>query len=148
MTCSAPALLAKVMCLCPCVICFNGKGIWLHIEHSLCPQANHSDNDRDGTGLVPVPHAAKGSVMVKEEEMDDLAPGTLVDPVRGMQPPKAKLELEPTAFHAMMTLRAWAWIAMAMAFRGGTSWPSTGKAPKGSGKSNLICPKKEILLIT
>jgi hypothetical protein len=101
MTHSAPALLAKVMCLCPCVICFNGKGIWLHIERSLCPQANHSDKDHDGTGLMPVPHATEGSVMVKEEEMDDLAPGVLVDPVQGMWPPKAKLELEPTAFHTM-----------------------------------------------
>jgi hypothetical protein len=50
---------------------------------------------------MPVPHAAEGSMMVKEEEMVDLAPDTLVDPVQGAQPPKAKLELEPTAFHAM-----------------------------------------------
>ena len=81
MTHSAPTLLAKVMCLRLHVICFNRKGIWLHIKHSLHPQADHSDEDRDGTGLMPVPHVTEGSMMVKEEEMDDLALGALVDPV-------------------------------------------------------------------
>ena len=99
MTRSVPALLAKVTRLRPRVICFNGKGIWLHIERSLRTQADHGDDDRDGAGLVPVPRTAESSVTVKEEEMDDLAPGASVDPVPGARPPKAEPALEPTAFN-------------------------------------------------
>ncbi len=99
MTRSVPALLAKVTRLRPRVICFNGKGIWLHVERSLRPQADHGDDDRDGAGLVPVPRTAESSVTVKEEEMDDLAPGASVDPVPGARPPKAEPALEPTAFN-------------------------------------------------
>ena len=99
MTRSVPALLAKVTRLRPRVICFNGKGIWLHIERSLRTQADHGDDDRDGAGLVPVPRTAESSVTVKVEEMDDLAPGASVYPVPGARPPKAEPALEPTAFN-------------------------------------------------
>jgi len=43
MASSVPALLAKIARLHPRVVCFNGKGIWLHVERSLQQQLILSD---------------------------------------------------------------------------------------------------------
>jgi hypothetical protein len=47
-----------------------------------------------------VPRASDSIVAVKEEEMDDLAPGASADPVQDARPPKAEPESEPTGFNA------------------------------------------------
>ncbi|KAH9983824.1 hypothetical protein BJV74DRAFT_849421 [Russula compacta] len=53
MASSVPALLAKLAHLRPRVVCFVGKGIWLHVERSLRQQTdrggnNNNDDDDDG----------------------------------------------------------------------------------------------------
>ena len=87
---SAPTLLIKVARLRPHVVCFIGKGIWLHVERSLRLRADGSD---DG-GLIA--RATQSRVTLKEEEMDDVMPRAPVNP----DARTAKAEPEPTAFHA------------------------------------------------
>lgn len=84
---SAPTLLIKVARLRPQVVCFIGKGIWLHVERSLRLQADGSD---DGD-LIARP-------TVKEEEVDVLTPRVPVHP----DARTVKAEPEPTtaAFNA------------------------------------------------
>jgi hypothetical protein len=48
---SAPALLAKIACWRPRVMCFNGKGIWLHVERLLQQQLIH-ENAANGPRVV------------------------------------------------------------------------------------------------
>lgn len=61
---SVPALLAKVARWRPRVICFNGKGIWLHVERSLQQQLVQSDGSDDS--------AATGSrVVVPKKENEE-----------------------------------------------------------------------------
>ena len=63
-----PALLAKVARWRPRVICFNGKGIWLHVERSLQRQLVQSDGPDDSS-------AATGSrAVVPKRENEDLKP--------------------------------------------------------------------------
>jgi hypothetical protein len=52
---SVPALLAKIAHWRPRVICFNGKGIWLHVERSLQQQLIQSYGSDDSGSRVVVP---------------------------------------------------------------------------------------------
>jgi hypothetical protein len=64
---SVPALLAKIARWRPRVICFNGKGIWLHVERSLQQQLIQSHGSDDS--------AATGSrVVVPKREDEELKP--------------------------------------------------------------------------
>jgi hypothetical protein len=64
---SVPTLLAKIARWRPRVICFNGKGIWLHVERSLQQQLIQSHGSDDG--------AATGSrVVVPKREDEELKP--------------------------------------------------------------------------
>ena len=71
---SVPALLAKVVRLRPSVVCFVGKGIWLHVERSFQLRTGHGDRDNDtgasARGLVA--RASETCEAMKEEERDDL----------------------------------------------------------------------------
>jgi len=87
---SVPTLLVKVARLRPRVVCFIGKGIWLHVERSLRLQADGSD----GSGLVA--RATERCVTLKEEEIDNLMPRASVN----LDARAAKAEPEPTAFNA------------------------------------------------
>ena len=87
---SVPTVLDKVARLRPRVVCFIGKGIWLHVERSLRLQADGSE----GSGLVVRP--TDRCLTLKEEEIDNLMPRASVNP--DARP--AKPEPEPTAFHA------------------------------------------------
>lgn len=63
-----PALLAKIGRWRPRVICFNGKGMWLHVEHSLQQQliqSNGSDNSATTGSRILVP---------KREDEEELKP--------------------------------------------------------------------------
>ncbi|KAN0116438.1 DNA glycosylase [Russula decolorans] len=65
---AVPALLARIARWRPRVICFNGKGIWVHVEHSLQQQLIHSygSDDSVATGSrVAVP---------KREDEEELKP--------------------------------------------------------------------------
>jgi len=66
---SVPALLAKVPRWRPRVMCFNGKGIWLHVERSLQQQVIQSYGSDDSA-------AATGSRVVapKREDEEELKP--------------------------------------------------------------------------
>ena len=87
---SVPTLLVKVARLRPRVVCFIGKGIWLHVERSLRLQADGSD----GSGLVA--HATEHCVTLKVEEIDNLMPRASVN----LDARAAKAEAEPAAFNA------------------------------------------------
>jgi hypothetical protein len=64
MASAVPTLLAKIACLRPRIICFVGKGIWLHVERSLRPGKG---NDAEACAVLAT-HAGKTGVMMKEEE--------------------------------------------------------------------------------
>jgi hypothetical protein len=57
-----PALLAKVARLRPRVVCFNGKGIWLHVERSLQQQQLTIQSDGDGS------HDSSAAEVLKRED--------------------------------------------------------------------------------
>ena len=100
-----PALLAKIARWRPRVMCFNGKGIWLHVERSLQQQLiqTNGSNDSAPTGsrvLVP-----------KREDEDELKPiisdmrqerpvKTEQDTARSLQPPSLKKD---TSNHGVAT---------------------------------------------
>jgi hypothetical protein len=73
---AAPALLVKVAHFRPRVVCFVGKGIWVHVEPLLRLQVhNNADDDDDqgnhgdGSGLVA--RATESCVTPNDEEMDN-----------------------------------------------------------------------------
>jgi hypothetical protein len=67
---SVPALLAKIARWRPRVMCFNGKGIWLHVERSLQQQPNQSyGSDEDDS----VPTGSRVLVPKREDE-EELKP--------------------------------------------------------------------------
>jgi hypothetical protein len=76
MTNAVPTLLAKIACLRPRIICFVGKGIWLHVERSL-RRLGIGDNDDDaGTCAVLAAHASETGLMpvLKEESVNECSP--------------------------------------------------------------------------
>lgn len=90
MTKSVPALLARVERLRPRIVCFNGKGMWPHVERSLQQKLLKRENPDHGI----VKTEPRSVVGVKNEE-EDCSPIIRTDP--GQRPVKAEQE-EPTAF--------------------------------------------------
>jgi hypothetical protein len=76
MASAVPTLLAKIACFRPRIICFVGKGIWLHVERSL-RLAISADA---GACAVLAAHAGETGVVLKQEETGHLierAPGSV-----------------------------------------------------------------------
>jgi hypothetical protein len=65
-----PTLLAKVARLRPRVICFIGKGIWLHVERALRLQVLVDDRHDDGNGPGLVARSTENCATIKEEELE------------------------------------------------------------------------------
>ena len=67
-----PALLAKIARWRPRVICFNGKGIWLHVERSLhqqqLNQSYGSDDDNGSSSVVVVPKREELKPIIADKE--------------------------------------------------------------------------------
>jgi len=64
---SVPALLARIARWRPRVVCFNGKGIWVHVERSLQQQLIHSYGSDDSV-------ATGSRVVVPKREDEELKP--------------------------------------------------------------------------
>lgn len=64
---SVPALLARIARWRPRVVCFNGKGIWVHVERSLQQQLVHSYGSDDSV-------ATGSRVVVPKREDEELKP--------------------------------------------------------------------------
>jgi hypothetical protein len=76
MASAVPTLLAKIACFRPRIICFVGKGIWLHVERSL----RLGITVDAGASPVLSAHASETGVILKEEETGHLierAPGSV-----------------------------------------------------------------------
>jgi hypothetical protein len=97
MAAAAPAVLTKVARFRPRVVCFIGKGIWVHVEPLLWLRTvdggDNNDDQRDSGG--PVARATESRVTLKEEEMDDsgmvCASSVVVNP--DARPTKAEADL-------------------------------------------------------
>ncbi len=66
-----PALLAKIARWRPRVMCFNGKGIWLHVERSLQQQLNQSYGPDDNDSSAPT---GPRVLVPKREDEEELKP--------------------------------------------------------------------------
>lgn len=99
MAAAVPAVLAKVARFRPRVVCFVGKGIWVHVGPLLRLRANdggdNNDDDQGDSGRL-VARAKESCVTLKEEEMDDSvmacpSSSVIVDP--DARPVKAEPDL-------------------------------------------------------
>jgi hypothetical protein len=73
MTSAVPTLLAKIAYLRPRIICFVGKGIWLHVQRSLRRLGIGDDDDDAGTRAVLAADASETVLMpvvLKEESIE------------------------------------------------------------------------------